>query len=74
MGNGDGQQQRLVWTGGHNVDGQDGQRRWETVMGNRARTVTVMVMGDVDGWTMVTGDREGQWRRVTDNCNGQQAR
>ena len=45
-------------------------------MGNMARTVTVMVTGDVvvDGWSMVAGDHEGQWRWVMANRNGQQAR
>ena len=65
-GNEDGQRQRLIWTGAHNGDGQDGRQQWETVMSNRARTVTVMVTGDVDGWAMVTDDREGQWRETGD--------
>ena len=39
-------------------------------MGNGARTVMVMVTGDAEEWVMVTGDCEGQWRRVMGNSNG----
>ena len=38
--------------------------------GQRGTTVTVMATGKVDGWVMVTGDYEGQWRPVKANSNG----
>ncbi len=70
MGDGD---RQLIWTGGYNGDGQGRRWQWEAVMDNGGTTVTVMATGKVDGWAMVTGDYEGQWRKMMGNRNGRQA-